>query len=68
MLDKHIVNLPAHLLERVRVFQDSEGEGGQFVLYWMRTAVRADENPALDVAVTIAHELELPVLVLYPNT
>lgn len=65
MLDKHIVNLPAHLLERVRVFQDSEGEGGQFVLYWMRTAVRADENPALDVAVTIAHELELPVLVYH---
>ncbi len=36
---------------------------GPFVLYWMRAAVRAHENPALDVAITAANELGLPVLV-----
>lgn len=36
---------------------------GEFVLYWMRTAIRADENPALDVARKVACELDLPLLV-----
>ncbi len=38
---------------------------GQFVLYWMRTAVRVDENPALDVARIIADEHGLPLLVYH---
>lgn len=38
---------------------------GEFVLYWMRTAVRADENPALDVALTLADELNVGLLVYH---
>lgn len=38
---------------------------GEFVLYWMRTAVRATENPALDVAVEAANQLGLPVFVYH---
>ncbi len=48
--------------------QENEQRGpksGNFVLYWMRTAVRADENPALDVASYLATELELPLLVYH---
>ena len=58
-----IPNLPSHLLERTRVHQIGTNDEGRFVLYWMRTAVRSDENPALDVAVTLANQLGLMVLV-----
>ncbi|QEG23709.1 FAD-dependent oxidoreductase [Mariniblastus fucicola] len=54
--------LPPHLLERTRVVQEGDRQG-KFVLYWMRTAVRADENPAIDVAILLAKELDLPLLV-----
>ena len=51
-----IHQLPDHLAERVT--DHSTGAHattvrGAFVLYWMRTAVRAHENPALDVALTV---------------
>ncbi len=57
-----ISNLPDHLKERTRRL-DQRSLDGRFVLYWMRTAVRIDENPALDVARWIAHECDLPLLV-----
>ena len=38
---------------------------GAFVLYWMRTAVRAHENPALDVALESAERLGLPICVYH---
>ena len=57
--------LPLHLGERTRVQQDGSNGVHSFVLYWMRTAMRADENPALDVAITIAESLGLPVLVYH---
>ena len=61
---KLLANLPEFLLERTRVHSDSEPtDDGQFVLYWVRTAVRTEENPALDVAMMMADELELPLLV-----
>ena len=61
--------LPTHLRERTRL--NGEGEiadgigGAQFVLYWMRTAVRSDENPALDVARFIANQRGVPLLVYH---
>ncbi len=36
---------------------------GEFVLYWMRTAQRGHENPALDVAVEVGNHLGRPVVV-----
>lgn len=60
-LDRH---LPDHLTERARTVNDKHSlEQGKFVLYWMRTAIRADENPALELAVRYANHLDLPVLV-----
>ncbi|MCH2594508.1 MAG: FAD-dependent oxidoreductase [Pirellulales bacterium] len=56
--------LPEGLGERVRLLSSNTvHSSGEFVLYWMCTAVRADENPALEVAITAANELGLPVLV-----
>jgi photolyase PhrII len=34
-------------------------------MYWMRTSVRAHENPALDVALHLGRRLELPVFVYH---
>ena len=56
--------LPNHLFERVCVVKDAPvGTGSGFVLYWMHHAVRSHENPALDAALLIGAQLELPVLV-----
>src|ERR1700678_4407101 len=35
------------------------------VVYWMQRAERALDNPALDIAVEVANELDLPVLVYF---
>ncbi|WP_044251808.1 FAD-dependent oxidoreductase [Rhodopirellula sp. SWK7] len=38
---------------------------GDFVLYWMHNALRAHENPALDVAATLARQNGLPLLIYH---
>ena len=60
--------LPEHLGERTRVLGDDSHEseaGASYVLYWMRTAVRAEENPALDVAAWLANQQGIPLLVYH---
>ena len=55
-------DLPEHLAERVHVRQDAPLRGAR-VVYWMRTAARGHENPALDVARHLSAKLGLPLLV-----
>ena len=38
---------------------------GRCVLYWMRRAQRAFDNPALEATIGIAHQLKLPVAVCF---
>lgn len=66
--------LPPHLAERLTDLTQSEATShapeavtatGEFVLYWMRTALRAHENPALDVALATGRSLGLPVFVYH---
>ncbi|MEM9189655.1 MAG: FAD-dependent oxidoreductase [Myxococcota bacterium] len=52
--------LPTTLGERTRTL-GVEKSPPRFVLYWMRTAVRAHENPALDTALVLGKTLGLPV-------
>ena len=54
--------LPPHLQERVEPGAPAPREG-QYVVYWMRTALRVTENPSLDVALTMAAALGKPVFV-----
>ena len=57
-------SLPAELLERLRSENAKELlQSGEFVLYWMRTAIRVDENPALNTAIELANRLQKPLLV-----
>lgn len=55
------MTLPPWLAERTHA--PSEPRPGAYVLYWMRVAMRAHENPALDVALEAAHQLGLPMTV-----
>ncbi len=61
--------LPPHLSERVRVISNApdndhpSSDYSEFVVYWMHHAVRAHENPALDVAVHVSNSMGLPVVV-----
>ncbi len=62
--DELIRSLPAALAERSRYLSNrSPAPSGEFVLYWMHHAVRGHENPALDVALTLANQRRLPVLI-----
>ncbi|MEL6104455.1 MAG: FAD-dependent oxidoreductase [Planctomycetota bacterium] len=59
--------LPAPLQERFRwvVSPERQPFGDSFVLYWMHSALRAHENPALDSAICLARDLGLPLLVYH---
>ena len=61
------VPLPPHLAERVAAPTAGKPlpDHGAYVLYWARTAVRAHENPALDVALVLAAHLGLPLFVYH---
>jgi hypothetical protein len=53
-----ITELPPHLRERCRCLAErSVNSAGDFVLYWMHHAVRGHDNPALDLALTVAWRL-----------
>ena len=64
---KILNTLPPHLAERSWLrsagCKDRTRFEGRFVLYWTHHALRADENPALDVASHLAEKLDLPILV-----
>jgi hypothetical protein len=46
MVNHQFADLPTHLSDRVSVHAEGTNKSGRFVLYGVRTAVRADENPA----------------------
>ena len=61
-------SLPQHLDERLRWIASPDvriSAPGEFVLYWMHNALRAHENPALDVAICLARQNGLPLLVYH---
>src|ERR671912_1793976 len=54
--------------ERVRRLNEKEIAEGEYVLYWMQEAQRAEYNHALEYAVQRANELEQPLLVVFGLT
>ncbi|MEQ8765220.1 MAG: FAD-dependent oxidoreductase [Planctomycetota bacterium] len=54
-----IERLPLHLRERTRALSEGSAGPARFILYWMRAAARAAENPALDVCLELARQIDL---------
>ena len=48
---------------RIRLEHVGDETGGQFVIYWMATALRAMENPALEAAAAFAVDRALPFVI-----
>lgn len=58
--------VPHDLSERIRSVRgglDSTVADGEFVLLWLHNALRVDDNPAVNVAVLAANELDQPLLI-----
>ncbi|MEM9410795.1 MAG: FAD-dependent oxidoreductase [Planctomycetota bacterium] len=56
--------LPVSIFERVRTLQHGDHQG-DLVVYWMRNAIRIDENPALEVAKYLAVKIGKPLLIYH---
>ena len=54
--------------ERIKLLNDGKVCNGQYVLYWMQAAQRAEYNHALEYAVQTANKLKKPVLVIFGIT
>ncbi|MDQ3506942.1 MAG: deoxyribodipyrimidine photo-lyase [Actinomycetota bacterium] len=54
--------------ERIQRLNDNEVRGGEHVLYWMQSSVRAEHNHALEYAVQKANELGQRLLVVFGLT
>jgi len=54
--------------QRIRVQIPSRNPKGKYIVYWMQQAQRADYNPALDYAIYLAQQSNLPLLVLFVFT
>ena len=53
---------------RISSLNDRPVGSGRWVLYWMQQSQRADDNPALEVAIDEANRVGLPVLVVFALT
>ncbi len=51
--------------ERILPLNDRGVRTGRYVLYWMQQSQRAEQNHALEYAVGVANEKDLPVVVLF---
>jgi len=54
--------------ERITALNDRQVRQGQYVLYWMQAAQRAQWNHALEYAIERANELKLPVVAAFGLT
>lgn len=54
--------------QRIHILNDCEYGRGNYVLYWMHSAVRVQYNHALIYAAGIANKLDLPLLVYFGLT
>ena len=54
--------------ERIKYLNDKDTKTGDFALYWMQRAQRAEDNHALEFAIQQANRLEQPLLVVFGLT
>lgn len=63
--DEIVPCLGRDLAERIRVLRPFRSAEPKLVVYWMTTAARGHENPALDAALAAAEHLGAPVFVYH---
>ena len=54
--------------ERIQTLNDAEERDGEYVLYWMQSSQRAEQNRALEYAVQRANDLDQRLLVVFGLT
>jgi deoxyribodipyrimidine photo-lyase len=54
--------------ERIKSLNDKQTQNGSYVLYWMQATQRAQNNQALEFAISKANQLEQPLLVFFGLT
>ena len=54
--------------ERVQSLNEAEVKEGNYVLYWMQSSQRAEQNHALEYAVQQANDLDQRLLVVFGLT
>jgi deoxyribodipyrimidine photo-lyase len=54
--------------ERVQSLNEAEVKEGSYVLYWMQSSQRAEQNHALEYAVQQANDLDQLLLVVFGLT
>ncbi len=54
--------------ERIKILKDTAPKKGAYVLYWMQASQREECNHALEYAVKVANEYDLPPLVFFGIT
>jgi deoxyribodipyrimidine photo-lyase len=54
--------------ERIKALNNKEMKKGAYVLYWMQASQRAEDNHALEYAVSMGNKLGQPVLVFFGVT
>ena len=51
--------------ERIKMLNGKPASSGAYVLYWMQQSQRATANPALELAISEANKLRLPLVVCF---
>jgi deoxyribodipyrimidine photo-lyase len=53
---------------RIKLLNSKKKEGGDYVLYWMQASQRSENNHALEFAVRVANDTNLPIMVYFGLT
>lgn len=54
--------------QRIEELNNKPVKAGEYILYWMQAAQRAEYNHALEYSIDLANELKVPVVVLFGIT
>ena len=53
------------LNDNVKILKEGKVKNNKYVVYWMQSAQRVKENPALNYAINKANDLEVPLIVFF---
>lgn len=51
--------------DNFKIFKEGKVKNNKYIVYWMQSAQRVKENPALNYAVNKANDLEVPLIVFF---